>query len=218
MKYWSEKFNQIPTFLPGEQSAVFPTAPASLVYVGDKGVPGNLVPSSNRFSPRLGLAYSPGVKDGFLSKLTGGPGITSIRAGYGIYYSVIEGNTMAIDEPQPPYGLSYTSPGEPLFATLFITAANGSFNGNPFPLSFPPLNTSIKRPDASYNFAIFEPIAGMTAPTPWNTYPYNENYFHRTPVRPQPAFQRELCRIAGSPSAARLFGESRQSGAVPKAE
>ena len=177
MEYWSEKYNQIPTFLPGRQSAVFPTAPASLVYVGDKGVPATLAPSSNRFSPRLGLAYSPGVKDGFLSKITGGPGNTSIRAGYGIYYSVIEGNTMAIDEPQPPYGLSYTSPGEPLFATPFITAANGSFNGNPFPLSFPPLNTSIKHPDASYNFAIFEPIAGMTAPTPWNTYPYNENYF-----------------------------------------
>jgi hypothetical protein len=177
MAYWSEKYNQIPTFLPGEQSAVFPTAPRSLVYVGDKGVPSTLAPSSNRFSPRFGLAYSPGVKDGLLSKLTGGPGSTSIRAGYGIYYSVIEGNTMAIDEPQPPYGLSYTSPGEPLFATPFITAANGAFSGNPFPLSFPPLNTSIKRPDANYDFSIFEPIAGMTAPTPWNSYPYNENYF-----------------------------------------
>jgi Carboxypeptidase regulatory-like domain len=177
MEYWSEKYNQIPTFLPGEQSAVFPTAPASLVYVGDKGVPSNLVPSSNRFSPRLGLAYSPGVRNGLLSKLTGGPGNTSIRAGYGIYYSVIEGNTMAIDEPQPPYGLSYTSPGEPLFSTPFITAANGAFNGNPFPLSFPPLNTSITHPDGNYNFSVFEPIAGMTAPTPWNTYPYTENYF-----------------------------------------
>ena len=84
---------------------------------------------------------------------------------------------MAIDEPQPPYGLSYTSPGEPLFATPFITAANGAFNGNPFPLVFPSLNTSIKNPNSSYNFGEFEPIAGMTAPTPWNTYPYNENYF-----------------------------------------
>jgi hypothetical protein len=135
------------------------------------------VPWRNRFSPRLGLAYSPGAKDGLLSKITGGPGNSSIRGGCGIYYSVIEGNTMAIDEPQPPYGLSYTSPGEPLFATPFITAANGAFNGNPFPLNFPALNTSIKNPNSSYNFAEFEPIAGMTAPTPWNTYPYNENYF-----------------------------------------
>jgi hypothetical protein len=49
--------------------------------------------SSNRFSPRIGLAYSPGAKDGILGKLTGGPGKTSVRAGYGIFYSVIEGNT-----------------------------------------------------------------------------------------------------------------------------
>ncbi len=177
MEYWSEKYNQIPTFIPGEQSVVYPTAPVGLVYVGDKGVPNTLVPSSNRFSPRLGLAYSPGAKDGLLAKITGGPEKTSIRAGYGIYYSVIEGNTMAIDEPQPPYGLSYTSPGPPLFATPFITASNGSFTGNPFPLTFPPLNASPQHPNSSIDFSQFEPIAGMTAPPPWNTYPYNENYF-----------------------------------------
>jgi Carboxypeptidase regulatory-like domain len=177
MEYWSEKYNQIPTFTPGEQSVVYPNAPLGLVYVGDKGVPSTLVPSSNRFSPRLGLAYSPGVKDGLLAKLTGGPEKTSIRAGYGIYYSVIEGNIMAVDEPQPPYGLSYTSPGPPLYATPFITASNGSFNGNPFPLTFPPLNASPSHPNSSVNFSGFEPIAGMTAPPPWNTYPYNENYF-----------------------------------------
>ena len=45
-------------------------------------------------------------------------------AGYGIFYSVIEGNTIAIDEPQPPYGLSYTSPESPLFTTPFIGAAD----------------------------------------------------------------------------------------------
>ena len=177
MEYWSEKYNQIPTFIPGEQSAVFTGAPANLVYPGDKGVPSTLVPSSNRFTPRLGLAYSPGVKDGFLSKITGGPENMSIRAGFGIYYSVIEGNTMAVDEPQPPYGLSYTSPGPPLFATPFMTAANGSFTGNPFPLSFPSLKTSIKNPNSSIDFSQFLPIAGMTAPVPWNTYPYTENYF-----------------------------------------
>jgi hypothetical protein len=177
MEYWSEKYNQIPTFIPGEQSVVYPNAPPGLVYVGDKGVPNTLVPSSNRFSPRIGVAYSPGVKDGWLAKLTGGPEETSIRAGYGIYYSVIEGNTMAIDEPQPPYGLSYTSPGPPLFNEPFRTAATGVFSGNPFPLSFPPLNATPRHPNGSVGFTGFEPIAGMTAPPPWNTYPYNENYF-----------------------------------------
>jgi hypothetical protein len=178
MEFWSEKYNQIPTFILGEQSAVYPGAPVGLVYPGDKGVPNTLVPSKNPISPRIGVAYSPGWKSGLLRKITGGPGKTSIRAGFGIYYSVIEGNVMAIDEPQPPYGLSYTSPGPPMFAEPFRTAADGTFRGNPFPLAFPSLNTSIKNPDSSINFAQFLPLAGMTAPTAANSrYPYNENYF-----------------------------------------
>lgn len=177
MQYWYEKYNQVPTFILGEQSVVFPTAPAGFVYPGDKGVPRTLVPGSNRFSPRLGLAYSPSGSSKFIKKLTGGPGRTSLRAGYGIYYSVIQGNLLAFDEPQPPYGLSYTSPGPPLFATPFVTASNGSFAGNPFPLTFPPLNSSPSHPDPNINFSIFEPISGSTAPNPQNTYPYSENYF-----------------------------------------
>ena len=177
MEYWSEKFNQNPTFIPGEQSQVYPTAPVSLVYAGDPGVPSTLVPAQNRFSPRLGVAYSPNKADGLLGKILGGPGKTSIRAGYGIYNSVIQGNTAAFDEPQPPYGLSYTSPGPPLFATPFITAANGAFSGNPFPLTFPPLNVSTSHPNPSINFAPFLPFAGMTATPPWDTIPYSENYF-----------------------------------------
>jgi hypothetical protein len=177
MTFWSEKYRQIPTFIPGEQSQVYTQAFPSLVYVGDKGVPSTLVPSSNRFSPRIGVAYSPGATDGLLRKITGGPGNSSIRAGYGIYYSGIEGNTMAIDEPQPPYGLSYTSPGPPLFATPYITAANGQFLGNPFPLHVPSLNTSINNPNTTQNFSIFIPQQGMTAPVPWDTYPYTEHYF-----------------------------------------
>src|SRR6202051_934097 len=110
----------------------------------------------HRFSPRIGLAWSPSKSrpgPGLLDKIIGGPGKTSIRAGYGIFYSVIEGNTMAIDEPQPPYGLSYTSPGPPLFNEPFITASNGQFLGNPFPLTFPPLNASASHPSSSINFS-----------------------------------------------------------------
>jgi Carboxypeptidase regulatory-like domain len=178
MEYWSEKYDQIPTFLPGEQSKVYPLAPLGLVYPGDAGVPATLVPSKNRFSPRLGMAWSPNRDAGLLGKLLGGPGKTSIRAGYGIYNSIIQGNVMAFDEPQPPYGLSYTSPGPPLFATPFRAASDGAFLGNPFPLTFPALSGHTpSKPDASIGFAQFEPLAGMTAPPPWNTYPYAENYF-----------------------------------------
>jgi carboxypeptidase family protein/TonB-dependent receptor-like protein len=177
MEYWYEKFNQEPTFSLGQQSQVFPTAPPGLVYPTDAGVPRTLVPGANKFSPRLGIAWSPGKSDGLLGKIIGGQGNTSVRAGYGMFYSVVQGQTLAFDLPQPPYGLSYTSPGPPLFATPFITASNGSFQGNPFPLSFPPLNTTINHPDPNVNFSVFEPIAGATGPNPRNTFPYNENYF-----------------------------------------
>jgi hypothetical protein len=176
MQYWSEKYNQAPTFVPGEQSKVYPTAPVGLVYPTDPGVPNTLVPQKNRFSPRLGLAYSPNSTGGWLGKIFGGPGKTSIRAGYGIFYSVIQGNTIAFDEPQPPYGLSYTSPLAPLFATPF-TAATGELGINPFPLTFPPLNASASHPNSGIDFSQFPSIAGMTAPPPTNTYPYTEQYF-----------------------------------------
>ena len=176
MQYWSEKYNQIPTFNLGQQSKVYPTAPAGLVYPTDAGVPPTLVPQRNRFAPRLGLAYSPARAPGILGKILGGPGKTSIRAGYGIFYSVIQGNTIAIDEPQPPYGLSYTGPGA-LFATPFITAADGATHVQPFPLTFPPLNASAGHPNPNIDFSPFLPQAGMTTPYGGNTYPYNENYF-----------------------------------------
>jgi hypothetical protein len=177
MQYWSEKYNQIPTFILGQQSKVYPTAPAGLVYPGDPGVPNTLAPQGNRFAPRLGLAYSPRKANGVLGKILGGPGRTSLRAGYGIFYSVIQGNTIAIDEPQPPYGLSYTSKARPLFATPFVSAADGDTHVQPFPLAFPPLNASLSHPNPNIDFSPFLPQAGMTAPNPNNTYPYNENYF-----------------------------------------
>ena len=177
MQYWSEKYNQIPTFNLGQQSKVFPTAPNGLVYPTDEGVPNTLVPQKNRFAPRLGLAYSPSKADGILGKIIGGPGKTSVRAGFGIFYSVIQGNTIAIDEPQPPYGLSYTSPAPPLFATPFISAADGATHVQPFPITFPPLNASVKNPNPNIDFSPYVPQAGMTTPFRGNTYPYNNNYF-----------------------------------------
>lgn len=178
MEYWSEKYNQIPTLVLGQQSVIYPTAPAGIVYPGDPGIPDTLVPARHRFSPRLGLVYSPSATHGALGKILGGPGKTSIRAGYGIFYSAIQGNTIAIDEPQPPFGLSYTSPAPPLFETPFINAADGQVHPQPFPVTFPKLNgASQGHPDGSIDFSSFLPIAGLTTPDHNNTFPYNENYF-----------------------------------------
>ncbi len=51
---WYEKYNNNITFIPGEQSVVFPTAPAGIVYPGDPGVSRTLAPPGNRdFAPRI---------------------------------------------------------------------------------------------------------------------------------------------------------------------
>ncbi|MBV8890452.1 MAG: carboxypeptidase regulatory-like domain-containing protein, partial [Acidobacteria bacterium] len=70
-------------FRPGEQSSVYPTAPAGLVFPGDPGcTPSGYVTNYGDVGPRLGFAWSPDA--GFLS---GGTGRLSIRGGFGIYYN-----------------------------------------------------------------------------------------------------------------------------------
>ena len=44
--------------------------------------------SFTNFSPRIAVAFSPQARDGFLAKLFGGPGKTSIRAGAGLFYNI----------------------------------------------------------------------------------------------------------------------------------
>ncbi len=43
--------------------------------------------SFTNFSPRIAVAFSPQARDGFLAKLFGGPGKTSIRVGAGLFYN-----------------------------------------------------------------------------------------------------------------------------------
>ena len=176
MRYWSEKYNQVPTFIPGEQSVVYPNAFPGLVYATDPGVPNTLVPQRIRYAPRIGIAYSPDKSGGILGNLLGGAGKTSIRASYGIFNTVIQGNTIGIDEPQPPYGLSGT-----VYNGLFATPYNlvdGTLGTTPYPLTFPPLNASASHPNSSVIFnGVYNPQSGMTAPIHSDTYPYVENYF-----------------------------------------
>ncbi len=177
MQYWYEKYNQFPTFALGQQSQVFPQAPLGVVYPTDNGVLRTIAPSGYKFAPRIGIAWSPSKSDGFLGKILGGPGKTSIRAGYGMFYSIVPGASLAYNLPQPPYGLSYTSPAPSLFDQPYRTAADGLFAGNPFPFAVPPLNTTKSNPDPNQSFDAFLPINGATGPNPNNTLPYNEQYF-----------------------------------------
>jgi hypothetical protein len=175
---WYEKYNQIATFMPGSQSVVFPGAPAGILYPTDSGVPRTLAPPGNLdFAPRVGLAYSPTASgDGVLAKLLGGPGRTSIRASYGMFYTAIEALTIGVMSANAPYGTTYTSPAPPLFATPFVTAASGQNLGQYFPVTLAPLNTSASHPDPDINWAQFEPITGLPNYPTTNRIPYTEEY------------------------------------------
>ncbi len=175
---WSEKFNQISTFVPGAQSVVFPGAPPGILYPGDPGVPNTLAPiDSLDFSPRFGIAWSPQVVDGtLLKRVLGGPGATSVRASFGTFYTSIEAESVSVLAANAPYGTTYTSPAPPLFATPFINAADGTNNGQPFPYTFAPLNVSRSNPDPNINWASYEPISGIPGYDIHNHTPYTEQW------------------------------------------
>ncbi|HKW65471.1 MAG TPA: carboxypeptidase regulatory-like domain-containing protein [Candidatus Acidoferrum sp.] len=119
---------KVQTFRPGERSTIYPckldpsnplfdptqadggcdeagVTPIGLVFPGDKGVPSGLTNTYYKsFAPRLGLNWSPGAHDGWLAKLTGGPGKASISMGYGIFYNPIEQLVLEQFSAEPPFG------------------------------------------------------------------------------------------------------------------
>jgi hypothetical protein len=173
---WYEQHNQYETIVPGLQSRVFPGSPTGWVFPGDPGIPRGLAPTRyNNFGPRLGLAYSPSSSDGLLRKLTGGPGQTSIRAGYGVFFTALEGSTNYNEIGDSPFGFFYTA-SAPQFATPFADRTDNGVPGQKFPVVFPSLNVGPKNPDNSVNWTNFTPIGSSPAFYYKNRLPYAENY------------------------------------------
>jgi len=183
---WYDTQGKIETIVPGEQSVVFPTAPLSWVVPGDPGIPSTLAPTRyNNFGPRVGVAYSPDFHDGFLGKVFGPSGKSSIRAGYGIYYTSIEDLNLFYEVGDAPFGLYYVSntSQQPMFDTPFQIRADGTSAGQRFPFTFPipgsPANKTL-------NYAPFLPITNSPGYYIHNRLPYAEDYNF--------TFQRELTR------------------------
>ncbi len=174
---WSEKYNSIQTVIPGRQSVLFPNAPPGLLVAGDPGIPSTLSPAQDHnFAPRIGLAYAPSFKDGWLKTLFGDGGKTSIRASYGMFYTAFQGLSAGVIYGTPPYGDNYLSPTPPLFSTPFINSGNGIQNADPFPFTFPPHNISAENPYAGFDFASVIPISAVSYFYYRNSVPYTENY------------------------------------------
>ena len=125
-------------FRPGQQSAIYPTAPAGLVFPGDNGCTASGYQTGyTHFAPRLGMAWAP-HGSGFLSHLTGDPGKFSIRAGVGIYYNTVEEELTLQNLTAPPFSVSSGGIGDlggiPAFTTPFNSVNPGnvsatSYNG-----------------------------------------------------------------------------------------
>jgi len=174
---WYEKYNQISTTEPGRQSVVFPGAPKGILYPTDPGVRRTLAPPGDEFSPRIGLAFSPDVSsDSVLGKVFAGPGRTSFRAGFGMYYTSIEALTLGVLAANAPYGTTYSSPAPPQFANPFVTASNGQNLGQYFPVTFALLNSSSSHPDPNVDWSQYVPISGIPAYPVTNRIPYTEQY------------------------------------------
>jgi hypothetical protein len=175
---WAEKHNQITTFVPGVQSKTFPGAPLGYLVPGDPLPNGDVIRPAiglsplDNFSPRLGIAYSPNFSDGFLGKLTGGPGKTSIRVGAGRFFTAVEGLTIAYPTGNPPYGLTYTSPESPVMATPFVGALTGTNYIQQFPVNVPPYNVSPTNPFPNLDWSRYTPISGAGSVYRNNKTPY----------------------------------------------
>jgi len=176
MPFW-EKYNQIQTWVPGARSTLYPGALPGLLVAGDPGIPKTIAPTDYRnFAPRIGFAYTPKFNQGFLSKIFGSSGQSSIRASYGIFYAEFPGLLAGIMYSVPPFGYNYLSPGPPLFAAPFITAANGVNNGQRFPFTFPIHNVSASNPGTSIDWANFAPLAADPFFYYRNRVPYIDSY------------------------------------------
>ena len=167
--YWSDAHNRNPDLTLGCQSKVFPTAPVGYCFPGDPGVPAHFANSRyNNFAPRLGLAYSPSFSNSSLHKIFGDAGKSSIRAGFGMYYTNIEG-AATFNFAAPPFGLYFQSGYPPLLSAPFINRQTGVNQGQKFPV------TPAQRGDTNINWANFEPFGGDVSPLLNSPSPYSEH-------------------------------------------
>jgi len=173
---WYERFNQRTNFVEGVQSTVFPNAPEGIVFAGDN-VPGfGTIPRGsgrtprNNFAPRLGIAYSPSGSGGLMEKILGGPGKTSIRGSWGIFYQTIEGLDVFNVDPEPPFIESYTSAVPPLLESPLIARATGEVH--------PPIYPFVAAVDGrkNYDWSNNLPFGGIPGISINNRTPYTESY------------------------------------------
>jgi len=167
---WFDTQGRIEQIVWGQQSSIYPDAPTGWLFPGDPGVPNTLAPPRyDNFAPRLGFAYSPGFNDGIAAKIFGGPGKTSIRAAFGMFYTAIEDLTVNYEIGVPPFAVYFINPTATYLEEPYQTI-NGTPNPtNPFPYNFP------KRGSTGFWRALL-PISDDQVYEKSNVLPYAEDF------------------------------------------
>ena len=161
-------------FRPGEQSTVYPTAPAGLVFPGDKSCTASGYSTGYKhFGPRLGFAWAPqGGGSGAWRNLAGSPGQFSIRGGFGVYYNQIEEELSLQNLLAPPFGLFDAGVGDiglnPSFANPWTDIAGRGSIANKYPYVAP-------APGSPVDFSFFAPFS-INVMDPRFAVPYSMNY------------------------------------------
>ena len=125
---WREKYNQIQTASLGQQSVVYPDAP--------RGLCSPAIPASRTRCRALNTQLRSTYRTRVVAEI-GGARKTIVRAGYGLFYTAIEGLSAGIMSASPPYGMDFDSFGPPLFETPFVIASTGDNVGQRFPVAHP---------------------------------------------------------------------------------
>jgi hypothetical protein len=171
---WYDTQGKIQAIVPGLQSTVFPLSPPGLNFPGDPGIPKTIAPTKyNNFGPRLGLAYSPGFSEGALGKIFGGPGKTSIRAAFGLFYTSIEDLNLFYEVADAPFGLYWSTPLPVMLDEPFRLRTSGQSLGQRFPFTIPTPGAASNK---TLDFSIYEPFTYYPGYDIHNKLPYAEHF------------------------------------------
>jgi hypothetical protein len=151
----TEVRDRMNAFVPGVQSAVHPEAPRGLLFPGDADIPRGIAPVYGRaLMPRVGFAWNP---DGL--------GLTSIRAGFGIFFDLIS-NGMGLASQVPVSSLPWTrlvqfSGPSVNFVSPYAGSGDLGAEAFPLPLTLVVLDRAARPPYAQqWNFTIQRALAG----------------------------------------------------------
>ncbi len=130
------------TFVPGQQSTVYPNAPAGLVFPGDQGIGSGLMRTTYGYwEPRVGVAWQPHSWPQ-----------TSLHAGFGVFTAPLITSYYNHTYDNSPFAPTFTLNGTATTPVPLDEPWSG-FAGTGGVSPFPPFATAAYRPPSSATFA-----------------------------------------------------------------